>query len=391
MLTSDLLEIQPLTNKPSCTVTVPGSKSITNRALILAALSNTKCELRGALWADDSRVMVESLQRLGFQIEIQPDPLEESNRIIEVAGREGVIPVSTAELYVGNAGTAARFLTALVSLGQGEYKIAGDLRMHERPMKDLFDGLRSLGVEILAKEDRLPAVIRSNGIHGDKITVSAKESSQFASALMLISRVGDLQVEIAETDEFHGYVEMTKRMMDVFQPEYEIEPDLSSASYFVGAGFLTGGDVQVHRWPTDTIQMDGKFSQFLPPPTTVSRLHDLGDSVMTLAICGLFGKQPMQIINASRMRAQECDRIHAMVTELRRVGARVEEFEDGLMVHPALSDQLHGAEIETYNDHRMAMAFAMLGLKVGGIKIKNPQCVAKTFPNYFDKLEKLRE
>src|SRR6266436_5685135 len=160
----DILEIQPLTKPPNCTITVPGSKSITNRALILAALAKGKCTLRGALWADDTQVMVDSLQKLGFEITVEPDPAEEYNRTITVVGRGGEIPAKKADLYVGNAGTAARFLTALVCLGHGEYTIRGDERMHERPMLDLFGALKQLGVEVQTERGYLPAIIRAKGL-----------------------------------------------------------------------------------------------------------------------------------------------------------------------------------------------------------------------------------
>lgn len=371
----DPYPIEPLVKPPNCTITVPGSKSITNRALILAALSSGKCTLRGALWADDTQVMVDSLQKLGFDVKVSPDPAEECNRTIEVVGQGGTIPAAKAELYVGNAGTAARFLTAFVCLGHGEYKISGDPRMNERPMGDLF---RALGIE----GERLPVTVRGRGSVPAKARISGEESSQFASALLLVG----CEVET----EPHPYVEMTRRMLREFRSEYAIEPDLSSASYFVAAGWLTGGRVKVEGWPKNSLQVDGRFPEFLPPPESVSRLRDLGDSVMTLAICALFGKQPMKLTDAAQMREQECDRLHAMVTELRRVGAKAEEHEDGFTVWPAEKDHLHEADVETYNDHRMAMCFAVLGLKVPGIRIKNPGCVSKTFPNFFEKLEQLR-
>ena len=387
----DPYPIEPLTKPPNCTITVPGSKSITNRALILAALAKGKCTLRGALWADDTQVMVDSLKRLGFDIRTLRDMAEPANKTLTVEGHGGVIPKKVALLRVGNAGTAARFLTAFVALGNGEYKMSGDPRMHERPMGDLFDGLRSIGVTVLSSMNRLPAVIRTKGIRGGTVKVSARSSSQFASALLLISRAGMLDVRLEETDEPHGYVEMTRRMMGTFTPDYSIEPDLSSASYFVAAGWIEGGQVDVAGWPKESIQIDGEFRKFLPPPPKVSRLRDLGDSVMTLAICALFGKQPMRLVDAERMREQETDRIKAMVSELQRVGAKAEEHEDGFTVWPVKPGQLHGADIETYNDHRMAMCFSVLGLKVPGIRIKNPQCVSKTFPNFFEKLEQLRQ
>ena len=370
----EILEIQPLTKPPQCTVTVPGSKSITNRALILAALAQGKCTLRGALWADDTQVMVDSLQRLGFEVEVQPDPAEECNRTIIVEGRGGEIPAQKAELYVGNAGTAARFLTALVCRGHGEYRIAGDPRMHERPMGELF---RALGIP----GEHLPVTIQAAGKKPGRVRVSGEESSQFASALMLAG----YEVETAP----HAYVELTRQVMESFVPDYAVEPDLSGASYFVAAQWLTGGKIEVAGWPKNSLQVDGRFPKFLPPPVRLSRQTDLGDSVMTAVICALFGTQPMTLVDASRMREQECDRISAMAMELKRVGAKVEEHRDGLTVWPG--EKLHGADIETYNDHRMAMCFAVLGLKVPGIRIKNPSCVSKTFPNFFEKLEQLRQ
>jgi 3-phosphoshikimate 1-carboxyvinyltransferase len=387
----DPYPIEPLTKPPNCTITVPGSKSITNRALILAALAKGKCTLRGALWADDTQVMVDSLQKLGLEVMVEPDPTEECNRTITVIGHDGEIPAKKAELYVGNAGTAARFLTALVCLGHGEYTIRGDARMHERPMHDLFYALQQLGVEVQTKHACLPAVIRATGLKGGHVTVSAKQSSQFASALLLIADKAKFELQLVEPDEPYSYVEMTRKMVNTFRHDYLIEPDLSSASYFVAAAHLTAGCVEIGGRPRNSLQVDGKFPQFLPPPTTVSRLRDLGDSVMTLAICALFGKNPVTITDAARMREQESDRIHAMVKELQRVGAKAEERKGGFTVWPAEPSQLAGADIETYKDHRMAMCFSVLGLKVPGIRIKNPQCVSKTFPNFFEKLEQLRQ
>ena len=345
---------------------------------------------------------MDSLQKLGFEVTVEPDPAEECNRTITVVGRGGEIPAKKAELYVGNAGTAARFLTALVCLGHGEYTIHGDERMHERPMKELFEALRSLGARIEAKDDRLPAKIRAEGLRGGEITISAKRSSQFASALVLISRrCGPLGLSVKMTatkseyrDEDYYFI-MTSDMANGFFGDRAIEPDLSSASYFLAAGWIGRGDVRIAHCPQKSLQIDAHFPDYLPQlkdrnPLKASRVLHLGDSVMTLAVCSLFGKAPLHIEDASRLRVQETDRIQAMVTELRRVGAKAAEHEDGFTVWPAEPSQLHGADIETYNDHRMAMCFAVLGLKVPGIRIKNPGCVSKTFPNFFDKLEQLR-
>jgi 3-phosphoshikimate 1-carboxyvinyltransferase len=397
----EILEIVPLEKPPRATIRIPGSKSITNRALILAALAHGTSTLGGALWADDTKIMVEALQKLGFNVKIREEPDEKSNRTIEVEGCGGEIPAKNAEIFVGNAGTAARFLTALVCLGHGEYKIFGDARMHERPMNDLFDALRPLGIEIeCASGGKLPAKIRASGIKsGATVKISAEKSSQFASALLMIAPKARISVSLAEPDEPHGYVEMTRKMMLQFglgaygesgykAQNYAVEPDASSASYFFAAGFLCGGDVKIADFPSRSLQMDANFVKFLPPKGKVSRLRDLGDAVLTLAVCAPFGNEPLVVTDAARLREQETDRIAAMVTELRKVGANARETADGFVVEP--SENLHGAVIETYNDHRMAMAFSVFGLKMGGVRIKNPACVGKTFPNFFEKLEQLR-
>jgi 3-phosphoshikimate 1-carboxyvinyltransferase len=412
----DILEIKPLTKPPNCTITVPGSKSITNRALILAALADGKCTLRGALWADDTQVMVDSLQKLGFEVTVEPDPAEECNRTITVVGRGGEIPAKKAELYVGNAGTAARFLTALVCLGHGEYRIRGDARMHERPMGELFDVLTQQGASIRSNSGRLPAVIDASGLRGGEIVVSGEETSQFASALQLISQKANLSVTMRlKAGEEHQYFVMTSDMLFQDFSDYRVEPDMSSASYFTATQFIWGGQIEIANQPSQPLQVDARFSRYFPHRLTaieqqtthpkvlerltsikrVSRLLDLGDSVMTLGICALFGDQPIRIVEAARMRLQETDRIKAMVTELKKMGGEkcAEETDDGFIVRrgdPSVLCDGKRKDIETYNDHRMAMCFAVLGLKVPGIRIKNPGCVSKTFPNFFEKLEQLR-
>ena len=404
----DPYPIEPLAKPPNGTIIVPGSKSITNRTLILAALSKEKCTLRGALWADDTQVMVDSLWELGFNVQVDSDPTEECNRTITVVGRGGRIPAKKAELYVGNAGTAARFLTALVCLGHGEYTIHGNERMQERPMKDLFQALRQWGAQIQANEDRLPAVVRANGLTPEPITMSTEQSTQFASAMILIERAAGDEgcVSLKDVPDEYGYISMTNRLLKTFNPDFRIEPDLSSASYFLAAAHLCGGTVEIADWPGESLQIDREFPDILresskadpktmggtggDPFFKVSRLLHLGDSAMTLAVCAPFLPAGLRLVDASNMRQQESDRITALVTELRRVGARAEEQPDGLTVWPAGKDQLHGADIETYNDHRIAMCFAALGLQVPGIRIKNPGCASKTFPNFFEKLEQLR-
>jgi 3-phosphoshikimate 1-carboxyvinyltransferase len=396
----DILEIQPLAKPPNCTITVPGSKSITNRALILAALADGKCTLQGALWADDTQRMVEALWELGFEVSVEPDPLEECNRTITVVGRGGKIPAKKAELFVGNAGTAARFLTALVCLGHGEYTIRGDERMHERPMKELFDALRSLGAGIPISVNSLPVTISATGLRRDgHVTISTERSSQFLSAIYLISPQAGLGFSGDMDSKTYAYVNMTQDLLSRFadpemRSQFAVEPDLSSASYFPATQYICGGQIIVAGKPERSLQVDGEFPRFLPPPANpVSRLSDLGDSVMTLAICALFGKNTLVVKDAAHLRVQETDRIKAIVTELRKVGGEkaAQETDDGFIVNPVPLKELHGADIETYNDHRMAMCFSVLGLKVPGIRIKNPSCVSKTFPNFFEKLEQLRQ
>jgi 3-phosphoshikimate 1-carboxyvinyltransferase len=395
----DLIEILPLPSPPNVEIVVPGSKSITNRALILAALDDGATELRGALWSEDTQVMVDNLKRLGFAVEVEPDPDELCNRSIRVRGLGGRIPrggtaSEPVELFVGNAGTAARFLTPVVCLGHGCYRLHGVPRMHERPQAALFEALRQLGYRIDAESSRLPAVIHGGGPRPGRCTVSIDESSQFASGLLLASKAGGWEITVSgENEEESPYVAMTEKVAKAF-PEnggiFQIEPDASSGSYFWAAG----GGVRVARWPASGWQIDSQFEKFfrrIASPgklldgleVSISRRSDLGDSIMTAIALAPLAPFPTRFTDLGRLRLQECERVLALRTELARCGARVLEEGDTLRLFPS---ELHGAQIETYQDHRMAMCFAILGLKVPGIRIKNPACVKKTFPNFFQKL-----
>lgn len=408
----DLIEIVPLDKPVRAEITVPGSKSITNRALILAALSDGERILQGALWSEDTQTMTEALQQLGFEIKVEPDSEEPCNRTITVNGLGGKIPnAGTAEkpleLFVGNGGTVARFLAALVCLGQGAYRLSGAPRMHERPQAALFQSLRALGYQVDSPNDRLPVVIHGTGPRPGRCRVSIEESSQFASALLMCSVAGGWQVEVVgENKEESPYVLMTREMYSYFHwsrknsphPEYGIkdniypvDPDSSSGSYFWAAGWVAGGadgrepnPVTVARWPIfgAGFQIDTKFANYRVLPERISRQSDLGDSIMTSIVISPFADHPVKFTDLGRLRFQECERVAALRTNLVKCGARVAEDGDTLTVWPSA---LHGAEIETYNDHRLAMCFAVLGLKVPGIRIKNPACVKKTFPNYFQK------
>ena len=414
MALPELIEIVPLTQPVRAEITVPGSKSITNRALILAALADGEVTLKGALWSEDTQIMTECLKELGFGVNVAADPDELCNRTITVIGQAGVVPHGGTEseplsLFVGNAGTAARFLAPFLCLGSGVYRLHGVKRMHERPQTALFSALRELGyrVECEFANDKLPARIYGAGPKAGKCSVSIAESSQFASALLLSSKVGGWEIEIVgENSDESPYVWMTTGLINDFENKYlskqiRIEPDESSASYFIAAGWLfaaEGVDSSKNMAITKagvSLQIDGLFFNYFryggciglpnanPACFKISRLADLADSIMTAIVMATFTKQENQFTDLGRLRVQECERVVALRTELTKCGARVVEEGDTLTVWPS---QLHGAEIETYNDHRMAMCFAVLGLKVPGIKIKNPACVKKTFPNFFQKL-----
>lgn len=398
----DLIEIVPPARPKASTVVLPGSKSLTNRALILAALASGPVTLRGALWSEDTQAMVECLERLGFPVTIAEDPAEPANRTLKVRGAGGRIPDAGTpeqpiELFVENAGTAARFLPPMLCLGHGSYRVSGIERMHQRPQAALVQALRQLGYRIDTPNDRLPAVIHGTGPRpGASCTVSVEESSQFASALLLCAGIGGWRVSVSGANEDElPYVDMTRRLVKDFPWQggtYDIEADASGASYFWGADWLlrdAGSRVTVQPTPKSGMQADQKFLDLVverPWLAAYSRRTDLADSIMTAIVLAPFAKATTQFTDLGRLRVQECERVKALHTELAKCGARVEEDGDTLTVHPG---PLHGAEIETYNDHRVAMCFGMLGLRVQGIRLSKPACVRKTFPNFFAKLAEL--
>jgi 3-phosphoshikimate 1-carboxyvinyltransferase len=393
----ELIEIVPPPHPVAAEITVPGSKSLTNRALILAALGEGETTLTGALWSEDTQVMVDCLRRLGFQVAVENDPKDSSNRMLRVRGHGGKIPhAGTAsqplELFVGNAGTAARFLAALVCLGNGAYRLHGTPRMSERPQAGLFHALRQLGYRIETTNDRLPAAVFGTGPRpGAACEVSIVDSSQFASALMLCAQQGGWKVGIAgQNPEEAPYVVLTQKLIESFPSHGGVSPveaDASSASYFCAANWLLrpASAIKVVAFPSSHWQMDAAFPDFLPLPTEISRHDQLGDSIMTAMILAPFTAAPVKFTDLERLRLQECERVAAMRTELMRCGVKVIEEAETLTVFPS-AQNLQGAEIETYDDHRMAFCFAILGLKIPGIKIKNPACVKKTFPNFFQKM-----
>lgn len=421
-----MFEVKPLQHPLNAVVEVPGSKSITNRALLLAALADGTSHLQNVLFSDDSRYFMKGLQTLGFQLDI-----DETNKTVRVGGRAGYVPAvpETVDLFVGNAGTAARFLTAFVTLGQGKYRIDGIQRMRERPIQDLIDSLGQLGVDL---ESELatgcpPVLVRANGLPGGKTKIPGNRSSQYLSALLLTAPYAAQDVEIEIEGELLSapYVDMTIRMMRQFgvtvertgnqifripagqvyrAGEYRIEPDASSASYFLAAPAIAGGRVRVNHLTKDSLQGDAQFAgllekmgcrvtwgeDFIQVEHSLGEtltgidvdLNDMSDTTMTLAVVAPFASTPTTIRNIGHIRIKETDRIRAVVTELRKLGVQVDEWEDGMRIEPFT--EIRPAVIETYDDHRMAMAFSLIGLRAEKIQIQDPECVSKTFPNYFD-------
>jgi 3-phosphoshikimate 1-carboxyvinyltransferase len=423
------LAIEPLRRPPRASVRVPGSKSITNRALVLAALASHggECELRGVLRCDDTEVMVAALRALGFCVNPDWDAC-----VIGLLPpkNESVIPAESADLFVGNSGTCMRFLTALVALGRGAYRLDGVARMRERPLEDLLVALRQLGVDARSEgcNGRPPVVVRSNGLAGGPVRVRGDVSSQFLSGLLMAAPYAADDVEITVEGPLVSapYVDMTVAMMRQFgvvdscreqyydvpagqryeAGTYLVEPDASSASYFWAAAAITGGLVEVAGPCLSSLQGDMRFPGVLMdmgcrivlPPAAVAvwggplcgidvDMNDISDTVMTLAAVACFAEGPTTIRNVAHIRHKETDRLAALTAELRRIGAGVEPFDDGLTITPG---PLRGAEVETYNDHRMAMSLALVGLRVPGIVIKDPGCVAKTYPGFFTDLDRLR-
>jgi 3-phosphoshikimate 1-carboxyvinyltransferase len=424
----DKLEIIPLSKPPVATIRVPGSKSITNRALVLAALTGDSFpgELRGALRSEDTEVMIAALRSLGFMVET-----DWRNNTVRVYRGEGAfIPASGADLHLANSGTSMRFLTALVSLGHGRYRLDGIPRMRERPIGDLLAALSHLGVGARSERGNgcPPVVVETDGLPGGKASIRGDVSSQFLSGLLMVAPFAQSDVTLAVEGSLvsEPYVSMTIAMMRRWGAEvaiegqsfhiratreyrlcdYEIEPDASAASYFFAVAAITSGQVTVPHLPENSLQGDVHLVDVLsdmgcrvdrsssgitvrggPLRGVDVDMNDISDTVMTLAAVACFAEGPTTIRNVAHIRHKETDRLAALATELRKVGAAVVEFNDGLTITPR---PLHGAEIETYNDHRMAMSMALIGLKVPGIVIKNSGCVAKTYPGFWQDLEKLR-
>lgn len=422
---NDAIEIQPVAGPVRATVRPPGSKSITNRALVIAALAEGSSTLSGALDSEDTRVMIAALWALGISVEVADD-----GRTLRIEGCNGWIPAAAAELFVANSGTTMRFLTALVALGHGVYRLDGVPRMRERPIGDLVAALGQLGVRIQCEgaADCPPVVVHADGLPGGRAAIRGDVSSQFLSGLLLAAPYAARDVQLALDGPLVSvpYVAMTLKVMESFGAvssraadysviavsnahryagrSYAIEPDASAASYFFGAAAITGGRVTVEGLGAGSLQGDVALCECLrrmgakvaygddsitveggPLRGVDVDMNAISDTVQTLAVVALYADGPTRIRNVAHIRHKETDRLAATATELRKLGARVTEHDDGLLIEPA---SVRGAAIDTYDDHRMAMSFALAGLRTANVVIRNPTCTGKTYPTFFEDLER---
>ncbi len=415
-------EIKPL-NHIDATLTLPGSKSYTHRALIAAALAEGKSVLRNALKAEDTELTAQALGKLGAVLDWQ-------DRTVIIQGTGGRLAPVGEPIYLGNSGTSMRFLTAVATLGQGEYRLTGTPRLCQRPMGELLAALKQLGakVEAVGGPGRPPVVVRG-GIAGGRARLSGEVSSQYLSALLLVGPLTPLGVEIEVTGGLvsRPYVDLTLEVQAAFGishfrrgyryfqvpggqkyqcREYDIDADASSASYFWAAAALTGGRVTVTNLSMETAQGDVDFVSVLalmgcrigssPAGLTVEGgplrgiTIDMGhmpDMVPTLAVVAAFAEGETVITGVSHLRHKESDRLAAVATELRKMGVEARETADGLVIR---GGSPHGAEVDTYDDHRIAMSFAVAGLRVPGVVIRDPDCVKKSFPEFWEFFEQLK-
>lgn len=418
--------VAPLGSAARAHVTVPGSKSITNRALLLASLARGRSEIVGALDSDDARIFAESVARLGIAV-----AHDATRTHVTIDGAGGSVPARAADLFVGNAGTAARFITAFAALGNGDYRFDGVPAMRVRPVGDLMNVLAAQGARITFEGEPgfFPLTIAARGLRGGTIEIDARRSSQQISALLLIAPylAGGLTIGLAGDVVSEPYIAMTSAMMaqwgaraertdtrtlrvasGAYLPQsYRVEPDASSASYFFAAAAATGGRVGIDDLSLRSLQGDAGFVRVLERMgATVyerdgalvvegpARLHgidvdmnEISDTAPTLAAIASRADGPVRITGVEHMRWKETDRIEAMATELRRMGAKLEVARDGLTIAPG---PLTRAPVATYDDHRMAMSLAIAGLTNAGVDIEDPGCVSKTFPTFWDVLDDLR-
>ena len=395
----------------------PGSKSITNRALLLAALSKGESRLTGALKSDDTRYMAEALRRMGVGIK---EPADDE---FIIRGVDGRLKAPKEPLFIGNAGTAIRFLTAAAALADGPVTLDGDEHMRKRPIAPLIQALNALKVSAEAEADHPPVTVRPRGdFRGGRVEIDANLSSQYVSALLMLGACGSSLTEIALSRSkggligARGYVDLTLAVMHDFgaraeanhddtawrvapggyrATNYTVEPDASAATYLWAAEALTAGRIDIgypnrkfSQPDAGSAKLIGRFPH-MPPVIEGSQMQD---AVPTLAVLAAFNTRPVRFTGIANLRVKECDRISALSTELNRIrpGLAREEGDDLIVMgDPALAGQTLPARIETYSDHRIAMAFALMGLKIGGITILDPGCTAKTWPEYWDVLASL--
>ncbi len=397
--------VKAIEDKVDINVRVPGSKSITNRALVLAALSNDICTLDGVSLCEDCQAMIDCLIELGFEI-----TLDDENCIVTVKGEGGNIPNKDATINVKSAGTVARFLSAMLAVCGGEYTLNSSEQMKKRPMKEFLDSLVELGVVInyLEDEGHFPFEIKSNGLKDFDIEINTDTSTQYASAMLLTQSISNSNISLTGNRVDGSYIKMTKNMIENFSSNYKIEPDVSCACYFYAMALILGTKAKVEGVHLDSMQGDIKFLKLLEElgadvtdeedgvlvdcsfVTSFEGLevdmHDFSDQALTFAVVAAFAQTPSIVRNVGHIRNQESNRMMVIKSELEKIGAQVEIVDDDIYINPG---KLHGAEIETYEDHRVAMSFAIAGLKIEDMIIQNPNCCKKTFAYYFDIIDDL--
>ncbi|TDF95494.1 3-phosphoshikimate 1-carboxyvinyltransferase [Paenibacillus piri] len=422
------VEIHPPAEPPDGAIAVSGSKSYTNRALIIAALAEGASTLRGILRSDDSYWCLDALRKLGVSCSVE-------GGTVELAGNGGEWPTPSGSLYIGAAGTIARFLPGALAAGSaGGWTLTGSSQLNERPVRPLIDALNAIGADIRyeADEGRLPVRIAARGLAGGEVTVSGAVSSQFLSGLLIASPYARQRTVITVEDQIvqHAYVGMTIELMKRFGvtvehnaaydrfivesqryqgQDVQLEADASTAGYFLAYAALTGGRIRITNLTAATLQPDiGLLQVFermgcrvfcgsegielsgtetLKGGFTIS-MKEMSDQTPTLAAIAPFADAPITITDVEHIRKHECDRIHAICESLTRLGIRAEEHRDGLTVHPGMP-QPPAEALDTYDDHRMAMSLALIGSRAGGLRLRDPGCVSKTCPSFFDDMGKL--
>jgi 3-phosphoshikimate 1-carboxyvinyltransferase len=420
---SDSILMTPVSGPVIGSIRPPGSKSLTNRALVIAALANGQTQLSGVLDSVDTRVMFDSLDKLGIKADH-----DKTTHAATISGCGNCIPESGARLYLENSGTSIRFLTALCSTGKGTFTLDGNTRMRERPIVDLIKALNQIGPNIHCQPETgcPPVSIETTGLAGGQLSVRAKMSSQYLSAILMAAPAARAAVEITIDGErvSQPYIDMTIAIMSQFgvhvdstdngyiverqsytARRYCIEPDASAASYFFATAAITGGRITVDGLNRQALQGDVRFVDALEQmgckvtsdDTSITveggklrgidiDMNSFSDTAQTLSAVAVFADGPTNIRNIVHNRYKETDRIAAVATELRQLGLQIEERHDGMTIHPG---EIRPATIETYDDHRMAMSFALIGLKAQGVRIADPGCTSKTYPDFFTDLSRL--